>query len=140
MSEVASSSELGGELKSDGVSQNRNANNIKVIINMHSNSSFQQQFYGAGTIWSFWDGNPPDLVLRCIDSMRQMNPLRPVVVLNTASLDLFLDPEDFPEFEGRAGRPEDFSSPQYLADWVRITLLEKYGGVWFDASVICTET
>lgn len=27
---------------------------------------------------------------------------------------------------------------QYLADWVRITLLYKYGGVWFDASVICT--
>jgi hypothetical protein len=25
-----------------------------------------------------------------------------------------------------------------LADWVRLTLLEKFGGIWFDASVICT--
>lgn len=44
------------------------------------------------------------------------------------------------ESKTRPGRPDDFSAVQYLADWVRIALLEKYGGVWFDASVICTNS
>lgn len=95
-------------------------------------------FVNAGTIWTFWDGNPPDLVLRCIESMRRKNPKRPVVVVSKSSLPIFLDPNDYPTFSGRPGTPDDFSSPQYLSDWVRLTLLEKYGGIWFDASLICT--
>jgi mannosyltransferase OCH1-like enzyme len=89
-------------------------------------------------VWTFWDGNPPDLVLRCIESMRLKNPNRPVVVVSKATLSQFLEPEDYPLFHGRQGTPEDFSCAQYLSDWVRLTLLEKYGGIWFDASVICT--
>lgn len=91
------------------------------------------------TIWTFWDGNAPDLVLRCIESIRRQNPHRRVVVVSTATLPIFLTEDDYPLFHGRRGGPQDFSSPQYLADWVRLTLLDKYGGVWFDASVICTK-
>lgn len=92
----------------------------------------------TGTIWTFWDGNPPELVLRCIESMRLQNPARPLIVVSKATLPLFLSSEDYPMFHGRRDAPDDFSCPQYLADWVRLVLLEKYGGIWFDASVICT--
>lgn len=101
-------------------------------------SLYNMTYTGAGTIWTFWDGNPPDLVLRCIESMRKQNPNRPVVVVSKATLPLFLDANDYPTFNGCLGTPDDFSSPQYLSDWVRLTLLEKFGGIWFDASVICT--
>ena len=90
------------------------------------------------TIWTFWNGNPPELVLRCIESMRQQNPHRQLIVLSKDTLPLFLSSEDYPRFHGRQGGPDDFSCAQYLSDWVRLTLLEKYGGVWLDASVICT--
>ena len=102
-------------------------------------SRYSISFTKAGVIWTFWDGNPPPLVLRCIESMRAQNPNRPVVVVSKSTLPIFLDDEDdYPTFDGRPGTPDDFSSPQYLSDWVRLTLLAKYGGVWFDASVICT--
>lgn len=98
----------------------------------------EEEKINKGTIWTFWDGSPPELVLRCIESMRLFNPSRSVVVVSTATLDRFLDPADYPSFSGRPGTPQDFSCPQYLSDWVRLTLLEKYGGVWLDASVVCT--
>ena len=94
----------------------------------------------SDTIWTFWDGDPPDLVLRCIESVRLQNPHRPIIVVSTDTLPLFLGPDDYPMFHGRRGGPDDFSCPQYLSDWVRLTLLEKYGGVWLDASVICTNS
>ncbi len=96
---------------------------------------------GAGVIWSFWEGQPPNLVLRCFESIRIHNPSRPLIVLSRATLPKFLDPSvDFPLFHGRRGTPDDFSKVQYLADWVRLKLLEKYGGVWLDASIICTSS
>ena len=96
---------------------------------------------GAGVIWSFWEGRPLDLVLRCFESIRIHNPSRPFIVTNRATLSKFLDPSaDFPLFHGRRGTPDDFSKVQYLADWVRLKLLEKYGGVWIEASIICTSS
>jgi hypothetical protein len=61
-------------------------------------------------------------------------------VVSKATLDLFLEPEDYPLFHGVHGTPDDFSCAQHLSDWVRLILLEKYGGVWLDASAICTNT
>jgi len=97
-------------------------------------------FVGAGTIWSFWEGQPPEVVLRCFESIRIHNTSRNFVVLSQATLPKFLDATDYPLFHGRRGTPQDFSKVQYLADWVRLTLLEKYGGIWLDASVICTSS
>ena len=100
----------------------------------------EDNLVGAGVIWSFWEGGQtPDLVLRCFESIRIHNPTRPFIVLNRATLPKFLDlTVDFPFFRGKRGTPDDFSSVQILADWVRFKLLEKYGGVWLDASIICT--
>ena len=109
---------------------------------MYLEGSYETQYPDSviptGTIWSFWDGNPPELVLRCIESIRLQNPGRPLIVVSKDTLPLFLSSEDYPMFHGRRGGPDDFSCPQYLADWVRLMLLEKYGGIWLDASIICT--
>ena len=95
---------------------------------------------GAGIIWSFWEGQPPDVVLRCFESIRIHNTERPFIVVSRATLPKFLDTSDFPLSHGKQGTPDSFSKVQYLADWVRLTLLEKYGGIWLDASVICTSS
>lgn len=104
-----------------------------------SNRKSTDHLLGAGVIWSFWEGQPPDVVLRCFESIRVHNSARSFIVLSQATLPKFLDEAvDYPLFHGRRGTPADFSKVQYLADWVRLTLLEKYGGIWLDASVICT--
>eukprot|EP00977_Amphora_coffeiformis_P001262 scaffold261_cov170-Amphora_coffeaeformis.AAC.10 len=100
----------------------------------------RQKYVNAGTIWAFWEGDPPDLILRCIETVRSNNKSRPIVIVSKATLPLFLDESDYLTFDGQPGGPDSFSAVQYLADWVRIVLLEKYGGIWFDASVICTST
>ena len=106
--------------------------------NNNNNNDNMNHLIGAGVIWSFWEGSPPDLVLRCFESIRTNNPSRSLFVLSLDTLPKFLGEDDYPMFHGRRGTPADFSKVQYLADWVRLTLLEKYGGVWLDASVICT--
>ena len=105
----------------------------------------RMKYINSGTIWVFWEGEPSELISKCIETIRANNIHRRVVVLSKETLPLFLDPEDYPTFYDeensgklRQGTVDDFSSIQYLADWVRIVLLENYGGVWFDASVICT--
>lgn len=97
----------------------------------------QMNLVGAGVIWSFWEGTPPDLVLRCIQSMKVNNPNRPVIVLNKTTIHDYLDEGDFPIINGLPGNCDSFNKVQYLADWIRLTLLQKYGGIWLDASVIC---
>ena len=104
------------------------------------NDNERESLVGAGVIWSFWEGQPPDLVLRCFESIRVNNTTRPFIIVSKATLPKFLDKTDFPLFHGRHGNLEDFTKVQYLADWVRLSLLEKYGGIWLDASVICTSS
>jgi len=77
---------------------------------MNIRSMEKNRYANAGTIWTFWDGNPADLVLRCIESMRKQNSNRPVVVVvvSMVTLALFLDSGDYPTFNGCPGRPQDF--------------------------------
>jgi mannosyltransferase OCH1-like enzyme len=112
------------------------------ILNKQNNSNTRNinRSIGTDTIWTFWDTTPPEFILRCIETIRQNNTHRNVIVVSKATLHHFLSSDDYPMFHGRRGCCEDFPCPQYLADWVRLVLLEKYGGVWFDASVICTNS
>lgn len=110
-------------------------------MSKHPCTDVPASLVGAGVIWSFWEGQPPSVVLRCFESIRIHNTERPFIVVSRATLGKFLDDaSDYPLFRGQPGTPEDFSKVQYLADWVRLTLLEKYGGIWLDASVICTSS
>ena len=119
---------------------------FKKMVNIRSGmkttvSSSISDLVGAGVIWSFWEGLTPDLVLRCFELIRIHNPSQHFIVINRATLPKFLDPSaDFPLFHGRRGTPDNFSKLQYLADWVRLKLLEKYCGNWLDASIICTSS
>ena len=120
---------------------NQGTNNTQLQLQ----AANRMKYINSGTIWMFWEGTLSELISKCIETIRANNIHRRVVVLSKETLPLFLDPEDYPTFYDeensgklRQGTVDDFSSIQYLADWVRITLLEKYGGVWLDASVICT--
>jgi hypothetical protein len=76
-------------------------------------------------IYTYWHELPmPDCVQRCVDTMRTCNPEWEVVVLTRAS---------FPV-------PVDVSRLQvaHQSDWIRLEVLSERGGVWLDASCICT--
>jgi len=76
-------------------------------------------------IYTYWHELPvPDCVQRCIGSMRLWNPEWEVVVLTPASVSIPADAARLPLAN--------------QSDWVRLEVLSERGGVWLDASIICT--
>jgi len=85
-------------------------------------------------IWTFWDGEMSPFVTRCIQSWKDYNPGYKVIVLNKQTLGTYLPEVDFSKIRAA----NDFV--QRYSDYVRIYVLSKYGGFWFDASIICQKS
>ena len=86
-------------------------------------------------IWSFWHSDHfPYTVNECINSWKKYNPNYDIVVLNKKTLKTYLPDLDFEKL------PRAFDYVQRFADYVRIYLLSKYGGLWVDASIMCNQS
>jgi hypothetical protein len=81
-------------------------------------------------LWIYWaqgEHEAPSLVRRCIASWRSKNPDWTINVMNQGNIGEFADLS--------ALNP---STPLRLqADYARLRLLEKFGGVWTDATTFC---
>ena len=76
-------------------------------------------------IFTFWDGSDmPNIVKKCIEKMRSINPGWEIVVLTRKDI---LD--ELPCLQ--------FLSMTHQSDWARVCALQQHGGVWLDASCIC---
>lgn len=79
-------------------------------------------------LWMYWDQYPPPLLIRtCVDAARSLNPDFEVNLLHPGNLHEFIDKQ-----------PPELSTHtvQKQANWYRLYLLNKYGGIWIDASTI----
>lgn len=97
---------------------------------MHEMSGLQQI---PRTIWILWlQGlkNAPRVVTECYASWRRLNPDWEIVFLDDSNLHEYVDLNDV-----RAKQP--LMELPALSDIIRIKLLEKYGGVWVDATCFC---
>jgi hypothetical protein len=83
-------------------------------------------------IWTFWDGERPPLVQRCIQSWKHHNSYYKIVILNKQNVLDYV-----PEIEPIMDHPIANDTIQRLADYIRLYVLAKYGGFWFDTSIIC---
>lgn len=82
-------------------------------------------------IWTFWHSPElPQTVATCIDGWRRLHPDYRIHVLNADSVHEFID-----------AIPPELANLHITkqADWYRLNLLARYGGVWVDASVILTQ-
>jgi len=81
-------------------------------------------------VWSYWHDDHPPLVVRlCIDNWKALNPGYEVRLLSARSVADFLP--DVPPTLSRLGAAKQ-------SDWIRLALLERYGGIWLDSSIILT--
>jgi len=86
-------------------------------------------------IWMYWAqgwDNAPDLVQKCRYSWEVLNPEYQLVALDDLSVSKYFDipPEisvDHPEIP-----------VQQISDLIRIGLLAKHGGIWADATLMCS--
>lgn len=86
------------------------------------------------TIWSYWHSlQRPQVVELCSRNWARYNPGFEINVLNAATVGQYIDKSEF---------PDGFDSlPEFRrADWIRIALLRRWGGVWLDASILLTES
>ncbi|WP_417310503.1 capsular polysaccharide synthesis protein [Devosia sp.] len=83
------------------------------------------------TIWLYWaqgEDDAPELVKFCMRSWAAMNP----------DWDLnFVSDANASRFVSMAGIPPTLR-PAHKSDVLRVRLLAKYGGVWADATCLCT--
>lgn len=84
-------------------------------------------------IWTYWhdEKEMPVLAKRCIDTWYKMNPDYEIVVLT---------PERLKELTNIDILSLKIDMKARHADFARLFVLSKYGGIWMDATIICTES
>ena len=86
------------------------------------------------TLWFQGEENAPEIVKKCIDSVKEKYPDK-LVILTEKTLFNYISLPDFimkKREEGKIGAAN-------FSDLVRIELLYKYGGFWFDATDFLTD-
>jgi len=100
--------------------------NMKFVENMNENKRIPK------IIWTFWDGDLTELITLCIDSWKRYNPTYEIIILNKENIHQYL-----PTFNNNLKHANDI---RHYSDIVRINILEEYGGIWSDASIICYDS
>ena len=80
--------------------------------------------------WAFWDSdNPP----KAIKDIMKHRPAKlhgwESIYLSDKTIDKYIDKNSYPP-------GYDVLIPAHKADWIRLALIEKYGGAWLDAGII----
>lgn len=91
----------------------------------------------SNKIWICWfqgEDNAPPLVKACINSMRKNFPHKEIVILSNDNISQYVV---FPEYIQKKYEEGKISHAHY-SDLLRIQLLCQYGGIWADATVLCT--
>lgn len=88
-------------------------------------------------IWTCWlqgEEYAPDIVKICWNSVKVNLKDYKLVVITSDNIDEYVQ---FPKYiydKYKSG----YISSAHFTDLLRLELLEKYGGIWFDATVLCT--
>jgi hypothetical protein len=80
-------------------------------------------------IWTYWNNdNLPEFIQKCINTWKKHNSTYTINVITPSNLNDYID------IDLKSIKWND--SPARESDIVRLLLIEKYGGVWCDASII----
>lgn len=99
----------------------------------------QNALRGEKIIWQYWgqgleEHRLPEVVRLCFRSVEKHSGSHRIIRLDDATLHEYLD---FPDFVAEKRRHPAFKAA-FFADLLRLALLDAYGGVWLDASVLLT--
>ena len=86
------------------------------------------------THWMYWDdeASMPAIVHACIMSWKRHNPTHKIQLVTDANVEKFV--KDWPKGHDKIA---GFETVQKKSNWIRMTLLETFGGIWIDASAYC---
>ena len=103
------------------------------------NLQAKQDLRGQKIIWQYWGQGLepeqlPEMVRLCFRSVEQNLGNYQLIRLDDQTLHNYLDLPDFVQ----AKRQHPAFKPAFFADLLRLALLDIYGGVWLDASILLT--
>lgn len=91
----------------------------------------------SNKVWVCWlqgEENAPALVKKCLQSIRKYLKEKEIVMISNEN---FKDYIQFPEYILEKFNKGIIPYAQF-ADLIRVSLLAQYGGLWLDATVLCT--
>lgn len=101
---------------------------VLVVVYFKRTSYFENEI--PKIIWTYWkDPNIPPLVQKCIKNWEKYAPEYRIQMITEETVKNWVTP---PEWFWKL-------TPPRQSDWIRLYLLDQYGGVWMDASVVLTE-
>ena len=89
-------------------------------------------------IWVCWwtgENDAPSLVKQCIRSIRRQAKNHPVYVISQFNFREYVDVPQYMLDKVQNGS----MCIAHLSDYLRFSLLEKYGGLWLDATIFCSD-
>jgi len=85
-------------------------------------------------IWTYWHAVPePDFIRQCLGNWRYFAPDHEVRLVHQGNIAEWLGVDSITEFFTQL-------PPFRQADWLRLQLLAKHGGIWIDASTLLTQS
>ena len=105
---------------------------ICVLLKYFKNEEPYGEYSIPKIIWVFWDKELPSLVEKIRKRNEEILISWKINFLNNETIYKFIEKEEF---------PKNFYtlSVQHKSDWIRLALLNKYGGVWLDSSIIIND-
>lgn len=91
----------------------------------------------SNKIWICWFqgmGNAPELVQKCYNSVVNNNPNSEVIVITSENMSQYVTFPDYIIDKWKKG----IITHTHMTDLMRLELLINYGGLWLDATVLCT--
>jgi len=110
---------------------NREITKVKRETNIYIDKS--EQTIIPKKIWTYWhDKTLPDIIKRCIDNWKKLNPDYEIIILNNENYTLYIKGCEILKYPASRFHAR-------IADFMRIHVLNQHGGIWLDASIILHE-
>jgi hypothetical protein len=108
---------------------------IVVIFTFYMYETFTNMNRIPKKIWTYWNdiNNIPDIVLKCIDTWRAENKNYEITILDNKKI------KDICNIDITVLNIDNMFYARQ-SDIARLIIMEKYGGIWMDATIICTES
>ena len=109
------------------------------VLNKYKDAVYpESQSFDNRKIWVCWlqgEANMPDIVRTCYNSVKANANGREVVLITNENVEKYISIPKFIKDKVNNGK----MSRTHFADYIRISLLKNYGGLWIDATVLVTD-
>ena len=109
------------------------------VIVKYKNDAEIGVYEDSTPIWVCWwtgEETAPDLVKQCIHSIKKRAGKHPVIFIDQNS---YLSYVSIPKYMLEKVEKGDMGMA-HLSDYLRVSLLEKYGGLWLESTIFCSDT